>query len=347
LKEFNGKILLLTSLLVLCIVLPFDYYRKNQRDRLLSEKLTVLKTGILNEENRIATAEDLILETLSPSPHAEEEEIDVSGLVLGGTCFFELHEIDAFLMEKLQESDEQPKLYPPLGLTCLRVDQGVELTWSPNPQNEALIQNLADNPLLMLGYKIYRWTSDINSKPTAVQKLSYQRSRYIDTEIRPVASRYFYSVLCVFEGIVAEQKTLIESERSEFVSIDCGDRFDLKIISGTLDQVDVEVSLFVDGIPRSRVFTVREGDEIGGKVELPGSGQVDFFTTLKVIAIGMREEDREETLQHPVFESDGSRSLDPISKEPIFQSERTMVTHQLILIECEDPYGNQRIVEES
>jgi hypothetical protein len=344
-KEVTGRLILLISLIGIVFALPFDYIRKAQDVEGRARNLAALVGGVQEAEEEISTAFDIPLADLTDA--ADQEEFNLSELMLGGTSFFELHEIESFLMEKLQESDELPKLYPPLNVFCRRLDQGVELNWSPNPQNEALKENLADNPLLTLGYRIYRWTSNRASRPEALETLPYHRNQFIDTEIKPFASRYFYGVLCVFQGTVAEHRTLIESTHSEVVSIEMEDRFRLRIIGGDAEKVEIEVTRTVVGILQSQRFVVREGEMIGGVREIPGQGQADFSTFLTLSAIRIREDQREETIQHPVFNSDGSRSLDPITRKPIFDPVLEIRPYQVLSIECEDPYGNKRIVEES
>lgn len=345
LKALNEKILILTSLLALCIVLPLEYFREENADREIEARIQELKHGIQVSESRGFSAEEALLDTLSSV--AGQVTTRPPERILGGTSFFEIFEIDDFLVRKLQGADEAIKVYPPLNLALRQVERGIALTWSPNPQNEALIQNLEDNPLLTVSYKIYRWTSDGVAQPEVIVTLPYTRNRFLDEGIRPFESRYFYSVLAVFEGTVDQHKTLIESERSNVQSILYEDQFKLKLAGGGKDRVNVTVSIIKDGSPLSHVFSVQEGDEIGGVVEIPGRGQVDFSTLLKVKKILVREVEREEMFNYPVFNADGSRTLDSLTGEPLFNQRLENRMHEVLSIECEDPTGNKRLLEGS
>lgn len=332
-KEINGKILLLTSFLGLCIVLPFAYFRNSKNDESLSRRISVLKEGIRNTDY---DGLDTLTNGKGPAP---------SGQIFGGTCFFEIRDIDLFLTKKLQAVEETPQLFPPLDLSCKHDEEGVSLSWARNPKNEALIKNLAGNPLLSLRYKIYRWSTGENSRPEACATLPYNRYQHIDKGLSPVENLYFYSVLTLFEGTVGHQRTLIESERSEVISIQCNDRFGLRLIAGSAENVKMEVTVISKGLPRTHVFTVHEGEEIGGLRDATGLGSVDFRTSLKILAIRSRIEEREEPVLHPAFNSDGSRTLDPITQEPVFRERKEKRQYTIYSVDCEDDFSRRRTLE--
>jgi hypothetical protein len=267
-------------------------------------------------------------------------------MIFGGTCFFEIRDIDLFLMKKLQAVEETPKLFSPLDLTCELTEEGVSLSWAMNPENEALIKNLAGNPLLTLRYQIYRWTTGEDSRPEAIATLPYNRNEYLDTGLSPVGNQYFYSVMTLYEGTVGQQRTLIESEHSEVRSIVCEDRFELKLIAGRPESVDIEVTVVQGGRSRSRVFTVAEGEPIGGVQDASGMGTIDFSTDLTVLELRSREEIRKEPVLHPAFNSDGSRTLDPITREPVFRERMEERSYTIYSIVCEDVFGRRRTLEQ-
>lgn len=345
LKAINDKILLLTSLAVFCIVLPFGYLRQDRDLQEVSLEIQDLETEIRTAEKKdYSAADDYSLELLD---RVHENKPDASERILGGTCFYELHEIEGFLKRKLEGMEEELKVYPPLSVSVYHAADGVEIAWSENPRNEALIKNLLDNPLLALSYKIYRWSSGPKSRPVAIKTLPYTRNRYIDTTTGPLGNRFFYSVLTVFEGRVEQETTLIESERSVTRSIDCSDLFELRLVGGRTDRVNIEITVTKAGQKQSYIFPVSVGDEIGGPVGLGGTENVDFSTTLTLTLIGTRQETREELVRHPVFNADGSRTLDAISGQPIYDDRNETRTLDIITIECEDASGNKRLYEES
>ena len=63
-------------------------------------------------------------------------------------------------------------------------------------------------------------------------------------------------------------------------------------------------------------------------------------------AIRTREEEREEIVRHPVFNADGTRSVSPDTGEPLFREEKVKKTYKIISIECTDPFGRTRVLEE-
>jgi hypothetical protein len=343
LKEITEKILILTSLLALCVVLPFDYFRKDRIDREIAQRIKDLEQEIRSVEGKDFSVELQLPERFTPRD--DQFGYFLTNRILGGTCFYELHEIEDFLVTKLQDKDSKLVIYPPGNMTINRVADGVELTWTDNPQNQALLKKLMNNPLLSLNYKVYRWNSGRRSQPEPIALLPYDRNYYVDKGVGPLGIRYYYNVLTVYGGKIGEHATLIESQESETVDITTKDRFRLRIIHGTADRVQVEVSVGKGGNQISRTFSVAGGDEIGGWIDLPGAGRVDLTTTLKVVAIRTRDEIREVSLDHPVFNSDGSRSLDPITRRPVFQNKPVERNITVYSLECEDPWGNQWTIE--
>jgi hypothetical protein len=345
LKAINDKILLLTSLAVFCIVLPFGYLRQSGDLEQVSYEIQDLENEIRTAENKdYSVADDYSLDFLD---RVHENKPEASERILGGTCFYELHEIEGFLKRKIEGMEEELKVYPPLSVSVYHAAEGVEIAWANNPRNEALIKNLLDNPLLTLSYKIYRWSSGPKSRPVAIKTLPYTRNRYVDTTTGPLGNRFFYSVLTVFEGKVETETTLIESERSVTRSIDCEDQFKLRLAGGRSDRVNIEITVDKAGQEHSYIFPVTVGDTIGSPVGLNASESIDFSTTLTLTTIGTREETREELVRHPVFNADGSRTLDTISGQPVYDERHEMRTLEIITIECEDASGNKRVYEES
>lgn len=353
-KEINEKILILTSVLVLCIVLPFNYHRKDSQDQELSQRIKELGVKIESAEGKGFPADEFLPLRRSGDRNIHDvygdrniHDVYVSNLLLSGTCFNELHEIERFLVKKLQSDDRQNafRTFPPLNLRLKSVDNGVEITWSDNPRNQTLIKNLMNNPLMSLKYRLFRWTAA--QEPAVLTTLPYGRNSFVDMTTGPVGKEFFYSVMCVFEGQVGQHKTLIESQRSETSSLEVEDRFFMRLLGGAEDRVFVEVTVEKDGNTHTHVFTLEQGQEIGHAMETAEAGTIDYTTTLMITDIQINDETRKETINHPVFNSDGSRTLDPSTDQPVFEELEEMRTVSVYSIECRDPEGNLRIVKES
>ncbi|MBU0754676.1 MAG: hypothetical protein KJ645_06020 [Planctomycetes bacterium] len=312
------------------------------------DKEIALKIHVLEREIERVEGKDLSLEVVPEGVLTTQRDPNiffVSNRILGGTCFYELHEIERFILKRLQEKDNALVIHPPLNLGVSRTEDGVELSWSENPQNQALFRNLMNNPLLSLNYKVYRWHPGRQSQPEAIALLPYDRNTYVDNKIGPLEMRYFYNVLTVYGGKIGAQDTLIESQQSETVDLICNDRFLFKIVEGKPDCVQLKISIEIGGNQYSHIFSISVGDEIGGLVDLPELGRIDLSTTLTATAILTRQETREMDVDHPVFNSNGSRTLDPTTGKP--QYEQRPVTRDVTVYTLvgEDPWGNVRRIE--
>ena len=345
-KRTSVNILALIALVGFLTVLPLEYGIRRQVDETSAETLRGFAERVRDLEER-----DVLGKEGNPSFFVESlstpMKIDPANRTFGGTCFFEVWEIDRFLMRKLEASEDIPELYPPLDLTILPRDDGVELRWAHNANNEALIRKLENDPNLQLVYKIYRWTDDEGSAPEVIETFAIQRNTYVDRTVSPLSTRYFYSVGSAFEGRVGTQLTLIESSQSEVQTLRTSDRFGLKIVGGNRDRAELKLTVSRDGTEYSHVFSVEVGDPIGRVLAYSGVGEIDFGTGLTLKRIRTREEEKEIRLRRPVFNADGSRSLDPTTGDPRFL-EKTEIKPVLILtIECEEPGGGVREIEET
>jgi len=179
-----------------------------------------------------------------------------------------------------------------------------------------------------------------------IETLSCQCNRFIDKTISPSKTKYYYCVMSAFEGTVGRHKTLIESKQSDVRSIECIDRFDLKVLGGDTEKVNLRVTVKVNGVLRSHVFTAKVGERIGGVENFSGLGAVDFSTNLMLISIRTRETEEEILVHRPIFNPDGSRSLDQNTGEPLFNDRMENQKLIKLSIKCRNPSGEVRIVEE-
>lgn len=335
----------MTSLLALCIVLPFDYFQNKEADRGIAQRIQTLKQGVDN-----VIKKEIIEETDLPqflSSDSENPDPEALKEIFGGLSFFEKHEIDHFLIKKFQDADEIPELYPPLDLVCLPEENGVELKWSHNVKNEALIKKLANNPLLRLNYKVYRWISGHEDDPEVIQTLTCDQDSFTDQTISSTETQYFYCVMAAFEGVVGQHNTIIETRASNVRTLRIKDRFDLKILNGDPSKVSVKITVKKNGVLRSHVFTVKEGEFIGREQKFSGIGAINFSTHLKLRKILTEEVEEEVLVKRPVFNPDASRKLDPFTGDPIFLEQTKLMMVSKLTLECEDSLGNVRIVKEN
>jgi len=342
LNDVAYKLLLMACGAALCILLPVEYLRKEKEDLETAHSLKRLEAEIQEAESMDFSLEGELTRIFS---QRKESFPSFRGQrLLAGTSFYEVHEIEEFVVRKFEDKDKPLEIHPPLSVTARRMDAGIELAWKQNPRNETLLKKLMNNPLLSLNYKVYRWNSGRHSRPEVVSTLSYDHNNFIDNSIGLLGLRYYYNIVAAYGGRIGKVDTLIESRQSETVEVACPDRFKIRIVDGKPGRVQVEVTLEEGDTVRSHVFSISEGDEIGGWIETP-DGTFNLSTSLLVKAIRVREEEREESVERPVFNSDGSRSLDPLTRRPLFEKRPIVRNHTIYSLECEDPWGNPRILE--
>ena len=104
-KGIIDKILVWTSLAALCIVLPFAYLRQQEDLLRVSGQIQALEREIRSAENKDYSAAEAFPLDLFDRVHRIRPP--TSERILGGTCFYELHEIEGFLMRKLEGMDKE------------------------------------------------------------------------------------------------------------------------------------------------------------------------------------------------------------------------------------------------
>ncbi|MBK6942771.1 MAG: hypothetical protein IPH13_21570 [Planctomycetes bacterium] len=263
--------------------------------------------------------------------------IERSDLEFAATAAFESTELASFADHKQRENRLDRTLAPPVALRWNRGPQGLLIEWDGSPRNDAVAREVAGNPLLTTGYRIYRWRAD--QEPAAVGKVPLDQTSFLDAEVGLQGGRVFYSVVTVLEGMIGNRDSLIESERSDVLTVDLEDRFQLRVLSGDATQATIEVTTDGPIGPRSMAFPVKPGSVIGALVSVDGM-PADFQTGLTVTAIELVPATREERVRHPVFAPDGSRARDESGF--VHRDDVRTVSFQRIVVRCVDARGSTR-----
>src|SRR5690606_25153716 len=94
----------------------------------------------------------------------------------------------------------------------------------------------------------------------------------------------------------------------------------------------VAIEVAVPGPPvRRAVFEAGRGDPIGA-AKVIGGTTVDFGTGLTVESITLVEDERSETVRHPLFDPDGSRAFDETGF--LFREETRRIPIQRLEVRC-------------
>src|SRR5262249_20359211 len=248
----------------------------------------------------------------------------------GSRAFFEAQELKSFAARAGATGEFRRMISPPLELNATAGVNVVNLVWISNPRNEALRQKIADDPLLDIGYQIYRWTK--TSRPQVLANTKLEETTYADASVGPGEQEYFYAVVTVLQGRVAGAPTVIESERSNVVRVDIGESFELEVLRRVEGGVVVAVKVAgPDEVLRCEVL-VRSGEKIGAVEELaPGRSQ-SFETGLTLTDVQENEEEKEVDVERALFEPDGRRTLDATGR-PAFEIARKSVRLRRLKIE--------------
>ena len=276
-------------------------------------------------------------------------EVESRSLEFTPTIFFSDTDIAAW-QERKSARDLYQEISPPLALSSHRREDGVLLTWEPNPRNDAIAGLAADNPLLKTGYRIYRWR--IGEEPAVIATGPLKQTSLVDDDLGIRGGLVFYSVLTVLEGRIGEIETLIESERSEVLEVDLEDAFGVRLLGyadGASDAdgprgphaEDARVRIEVSLPSVQHVFDVAAGETLGDLVEIDGR-TVDLGTGLVIESVALIEDEQDETIRHPVFNPDGSRAFDETGF--LFQEETRRIPIQRLEVRCAGDRGKTRIL---
>lgn len=334
------RILVLTGICLLLIVLAFHELAFNAvHSKRLEQLVTIGDDG--REDARQAYAG--LLHTPDPVGAEGRFALKLDGLQFESAAFYSAHELQEFRERGTRVDRYQRILAPPLALRSTRTSGGVLLEWDSNPSNDALQLEADANPLLKTGYRIYRWRAGAAPAVIATGKLT--QTRYLDSDLGPRGGEVFYSVLTVLEGRIGTSDTVIESQRSETLTVQLADAFDFDLVSGTSDRAVVEVVLPEDpalGVrPRHR-FEVGVGDTIGALVVPEVGAPLNFETGWVVNEIREVNETRDQVARHPVFNPDGSRTSD--ENGFVFRDEVRKIPVRRLEVQCTDAGGTPRVL---
>ena len=267
---------------------------------------------------------------------------ELTELQFESTVFFAEHELEGYQARKSRE-DLFQRIAPPLAVRGRRRESGVLLEWDQNPVNEVIQRNVGADAQLKAGYRIYRWRE--GQQPARIAAASLDTTSYLDVDLGPRGGRVFYSVLSVLAGRIGIHDTLIESKQSEVLEIDLSESFELQLIDGTAERATIEVSVVIEANRYSARFEVASGDSIGtlsGVDGRDGVRTVDFGTGLIVKGIVEVSDVRDQVIQHPVFNPDGSRASDDtgfVSREEVRK-----IPIQRLEVRCENAAGQTRVL---
>ncbi len=299
----------------------------------------------------------VLIEAKPPSAHGEDPfkvlesaattrdtlvrfDFDRSDLEFAAETFFSAAELSTYADRRSTEELFR-RIAPPLRLRWEPHGLAIELAWDRNPANDAIEREAAGNSLLSTGYRVYRWR--VGETPRVIATGSLSQTRHLDEGLGARGGTVFYAVLTVLEGRIGEKDTLIESERSEVLTVVREDAFDVRLLgdatAGDEPRVRIEVTVATEEDLASATFDVGVGDTIGGPREVAGR-TIDFHTGLEVAAIDVIAETRDETIRHPLFNPDGSRAFDETGF--LFREEVRKIPVQRLEVRCDGDRGATR-----
>ncbi len=267
---------------------------------------------------------------------------------------FSADHLDLFLEKSKQEGQWKRVLLATSEPTAKVSRDGIELRWAPPANLSELRSQIDDDPLLSLGYRVYRWRE--GGEPELLATNEVTQSFYRDQSLPLWRQRFFYCVATVLEGRIGELPTLIESQRSPVISVDTLENFSLEILDGGVDSAQVKLSIYQEGQWDSSFRTVQPGDSLRPWSTTP-TGEPDVEprsaapesssswlpgdTGLTVESIDVRSESQQQTVERPEFLPDGRRKIDSAGR-PSIRSEVVPVSVSYLELHCLDHEGKQR-----
>ena len=255
---------------------------------------------------------------------------------------FSAQQVELFSTKSSREGEFEKLLKPPSQVATRAAREGVEVSWESPPDFSALRAALGGNPLLHLGYRVYRWRN--GEEPRLVSASDGSQTTYRDRAVPLWRERLSYCVATVLEGTIGELPTLIESKRSSVITVETIENFSLEVLAGSEDRARVQLSAWIDGGWRKRVLEVAVGDRVrsppngtpGGEGS-PAAPELDAGLTVQ----GLRwlEGQQDATVEHPEFLPDGRRRIDPSTGLPTFRTERAHVPTRTLELRCSEPSG--------
>jgi len=261
---------------------------------------------------------------------------------LGSEIVFSRAELDLFTSKSHREGEFERALQPPADVTAKAGKESVEVAWAPPAGLAELRSSLGSQPLLRLGFRVYRWRD--GDEPKLLTTFEGDRTAYEDRDLPLWRERFFYCVATVIEGTIGDLPTLIESKPSQVIPVETTENFTLEVVEGEADRVRLSLHALVDGRTIDRTIDAAVGDAIAPAVtdDTPAELARRLRTGLTLESKRFVDSEVVETVQRPEFLPDGRRKLDPSSGLPTFRSESVARPFRTLEVTCRDAAGATR-----
>ena len=261
---------------------------------------------------------------------------------LGAEIVFSTAELELFTSKSRREGEFERALQPPVDVTATAAKESVEVAWAPPAGLAELRSSLGNQPLLRLGFRVYRWRD--GDEPKLLTTFEGDRTAYEDRDLPLWRERFFYCVATVIEGTIGDLPTLIESKPSHVIPVETIERFTLEVVEGDAGRVHLSLHALVDGRTLDRRIDAAVGDAITPAVtdETPPELALRLQTGLTLESTRFVDSEVVETVQRPEFLPDGRRKLDPGSGLPTFRSESVARPLRTLEVTCRDRAGSTR-----
>ncbi len=230
-------------------------------------------------------------------------------------------------------------LLPPTSVEALAAPERIDVEWTAPANFAALRARVAAQPLLRLGFRVYRWRE--GNEPKLLTTLASDRTTFLDRDLPLGRERFSYCVATVIEGTIGDLPTLIESKRSSVISVETVENFSLTVLETEADVVRLEIDAVIDGRSIERLVDVAVGAPIVPAVspETPELLARRLDTGLTLVGVRVVEGRTEEVRSRPEFLPDGRRQLDPVTGLPTFRSETVARPRRTLEMTCRERSG--------
>jgi hypothetical protein len=225
--------------------------------------------------------------------------------------------VELFRAKGLREGEFERSLKPPATVTCSATRDGIDVRWERPADLDAQLALLRDLPLLMLGFRVYRWRE--GEEPRLVSPLAANETSFTDRDLPLWRVRFFYCVATVIEGTIGDLPTLIESKRSPVMKVETTENFKLEVEGVGADKASVALTAWLDGSVRHETLEVAPGQRIVKTIRRDSRPfELDTGSRCRSCASSTgRPNGRSSAPSSP----DGRRKLDPLTGRPAFTRE--------------------------
>jgi hypothetical protein len=259
-----------------------------------------------------------------------------AGQKFDGELVFPPQQIALFRTKSAREGELARSMQPPVSVAATAARDSIEIVWQPPASLDVVRAKLREQPLLRLGFRVYRWRE--GEEPHLLSSFGDQQTQVTDRDLPLWRARFFYCVATVLEGTIGDLPTLIESKRSSVITVETLENFTVDVVGGSAEHARVRISTSIDGAPREETIEVGAGDRITKVIERGGK-PFDLDTGLVVKDLVATESASEETVDRPEFLPDGRRKLDPETGAPSFRKQKIRVPTRTLVLHCSEPSG--------